>query len=80
MTFSGRLAEIYWHIRYPKLVAEWEAQGRLPAMLLEAQRQAESQLLSLRLHFMQQGLPPQQAHDRAWQIVRERYLLYPPEF
>ena len=80
MTFCGRLAENYWRTHCPTRVAEWEAQGRLQTLLLEAQRQAQSQLVSLRLHFLEQGLTPQQAHDRAWEVVRERYLLYPPEF
>ena len=26
-----------------------------------------------------QGYNPQQAHDTAWEIVRERYILLPPE-
>lgn len=48
-------------------------------MLLEAEEQTEKELDSLRRHFIQQGLTPQQAHDRAWEIVRDRYLFLPPE-
>jgi hypothetical protein len=33
----------------------------------------------LRRHFMQQGLTPQQAQNRAWEIVRERYIFLPRE-
>ena len=61
------------------MVAELEARGQLHAMLLEAEEQTEAELDSLRRHFIQQGLTPQQAHDRAWEIVRERYLFLPPE-
>jgi hypothetical protein len=29
--------------------------------------------------FRKQGYTPQQAHDTAWEIVRERHILLPPE-
>jgi hypothetical protein len=61
------------------MTAQLEASGRLRAMLLEAEEQTEAELDSLRRHFIQQGLTPQQAHDRAWEVVRERYLFLPPE-
>ena len=48
-------------------------------MLLDAEERTEAELDSLRRHFIQQGLTPQQAHGRAWEIVRERYLFLPPE-
>ena len=79
LTQYGRLAEKHWRQFCPKLVAQLEASGQLHAMLLEAEEQTEAELDSLRRHFIQQGLTPQQAHDRAWEIVRERYLFLPPE-
>lgn len=75
----GRMAEQHWREHLPKMVAELEAQGRLHAMLLEAEARTEQELDSLRRHFLQLGLSPQQAHDRAWGIVRERYIYLPPE-
>ena len=39
----------------------------------------QAELDSLRRHFIQQGLTPRQAQDRAWEIVRERYIYLPPE-
>ncbi len=27
----------------------------------------------------EQQMTPQQAHDRAWEMVREKYILLPPE-
>jgi hypothetical protein len=48
-------------------------------MVLEAEEKTEADLDSLRRHLIQQGLTPQQAHDRAWEIVRERYIFLPPE-
>jgi hypothetical protein len=34
---------------------------------------------SLMRAFRKQGLDPQQAHDQAWELVREKYILLPPE-
>jgi hypothetical protein len=48
-------------------------------MLLDAEERTEAELYSLRRHFIQQGLTPQQAHERAWEIVRERYIFLTPE-
>jgi hypothetical protein len=73
------MAEKHWKEFCPRLVAELEATGQLHDMLLEAEEQTEKELDSLRRHFLQQGLTAQQAHDRAWEIVRERYLFLPPE-
>ena len=79
LTQYGRMAEKHWRQFCPKLVAELEAKGNLYLMLLDAENKTEEELDSLRRHFLQQGLTPQQAHDRAWEIVRERYILLPPE-
>jgi len=68
------MAEKHWRVHRPAMVAELEATGQLHAMLLEAEERTEAELDSLRRHFIQQGLTPQQAHDRAWEIVRERYI------
>jgi len=79
LTQYGRMAEKHWRAHRPTMVAELEATGQLYPMLLEAEEQTEADLDSLRRHFIQQGLTAQQAHSRAWEIVRERYLLLPPE-
>ena len=79
LTQYGRMAEKHWRQFCPKLVGELEAKGNLYLMLLDAENKTEEELDSLRRHFLQQGLTPQQAHDRAWEIVRERYILLPPE-
>jgi len=79
LTHYGCLAEKHWREFCPKMVAALEAAGRLEAMLLEAEEKTESEMDGLRRHLMGQGLTPQQAHDRAWEIVRERYILIPPE-
>jgi hypothetical protein len=61
------------------MVAELEAKGLLHQMLLAAEDRTEAELDSLRRHFIKQGLTSQQAHDRAWEIVRERYIFLHPE-
>lgn len=78
-TTYGRLAERHWRQFCPRLVAELEAKGQLHAMLREAEEKTEAELNSLCRHFIQQGLTPRQAHDRAWEIVRGRYLFLSPE-
>ncbi len=79
LTHYGCLAERHWREFCPKLVAELEATGRLQEMLVEAEEKTETDLDGLRRHLIQQGLTPQQAQARAWEIVRERYILIPPE-
>ena len=79
LTQYGLLAEKYWREFLPRMVAELERTGRLRRMLLEAEERTEAELDDLRRHFIQQGLTPSQAHQRAWEIVRERYIFLPPE-
>ena len=79
LTQYGRMAEKHWRRFCPRLVAELEAKGQLHPMLLEAEQKTEAELDTLRRHFIQQGLTAQQAHDRAWEIVRERYIFLRPE-
>ena len=79
LTQYGRLAERHWREYCPKLVAALEVEGRLQEMLLQAEEKTDEELDRLRRHFIHQGLTTQQAHDRAWEVVRERYLFLPPE-
>lgn len=61
------------------MVRELEARGRLVPALLEAQERTLDEMETLMRQFKRQGLSPQQAHDQAWELVREKYLLSPPE-
>ncbi len=61
------------------MVRELEARGRLVPALLEAQERTLDEMETLMRQFKRQGLNPQQAHDQAWELVREKYLLLPPE-
>ena len=79
LTQYGRMAEKHWREHCPKLVRTLEATGQLHAMLLEAEEKTKDEMIKLTQQLQNQGLTPQQAHDRAWEIVRENYLLLPPE-
>jgi hypothetical protein len=79
LTQYGRLAEKHWREHCPKLVRELEAKGQLHQMLLEAEEKTKDEMIELTQQFRKQGLTAQQAHDRAWEMVRESYLLLPPE-
>lgn len=79
LTQYVRLAERHWRTWLPRWVAELERAGRLRAKLQEAAERTVIETEALRQHFLQQGLTPSQAQQRAWEIVRERYLFLPPE-
>ncbi len=75
----GQMAEAHWREHCPRMVRELETQGRLQEALVEAQDQATTEMERLLREFSRQGMSPQQAHDRAWELVREKYILLPPE-
>lgn len=79
LTQYGLMAKKHWQEFLPRMVAELEASGSLHLMLLEAEEKTDAEMDALRRQFLRQGLTPQQAHDRAWELVRERYLFLPPE-
>jgi hypothetical protein len=75
----GLMAERHWREHRPKMVAELEAENRLVAALLEAQERTAKEMERLMRELRKQGLTAQQAHDQAWEIVREKYILLRPE-
>ena len=75
----GRMAELHWREHLPKMVKELERKGQLETMLLEAQEKTENEMENLQRVLKKQGLNPQQAYDTAWELVREKYILLPPE-
>jgi hypothetical protein len=79
LTQYGRMAEKHWREHCPNLVRALAAKGQLHAMLLEAEDATKDELIELTRQFRTQGLTAQQAHDRAWEMVRENYILLPPE-
>jgi hypothetical protein len=75
----SRMAEKHLREFRPRMVSELEAQGRLHQMLLEAEDKTEAELDHLRRLLLKQGLTAQHAHDEAWEVVRELYILLPAE-
>jgi hypothetical protein len=75
----GRMAEAHWREHCPRLVRELEAQGKLREALVEAQEQTAGEMIRLLRELHRQGLTSQQAHDQAWELVREKYLFLPAE-
>ena len=80
LTQYGLMAERHWREFRPKMVRELEKNGTLMEALFEAQERTigEMEALTRKLE-TEQKLTPQQAHNRAWEMVREKYILLPPE-
>jgi hypothetical protein len=73
------MAEKHWREFRPRMVQELEAKGLLHQMLLDAEEKTKDEMDTLMRELRQQGLTAQQAHDQAWEMVRERYILLAPE-
>jgi hypothetical protein len=80
LTQYGLMAERHWREFRPKMVRELETKGTLMESLFEAQERMleEMEALTRKLE-TEQKLTPQQAHDQAWETIREKYILLPPE-
>jgi hypothetical protein len=61
------------------MVRELEQTGRLHQMLLEAEEKTKDEMVTLRTDLMQRGSTAQQAQTQAWEMVRGKYILLPPE-
>ena len=79
LTQYGMMAEKHWREFLPKTVKELEATGKLQEMLLEAEEKTANEMYDLTMQGMNDGLTAQQAHDRAWEMVREKYIFLTPE-
>jgi len=73
------MAEKHWREHCPKMVRELEAKGQLHQMLLEAEEKTKDEMATLRTELMKQRATADQAHRQAWEMVREKYVLLPPE-
>ena len=62
------------------MVREMEANGTLMEALFEAQERTIEEMETLtRQMETEQKITAQQAYDRAWEMIREKYILLPPE-
>lgn len=73
------MAEKHWREHCPKMVREMEQQCLLHQMLLEAEEKTKDEMATLRTALMQKGSTAQQAQTQSWEMVREKYILLPPE-
>jgi cation transport regulator ChaB len=79
LTQYGRMAEKHWREFLPQRVRDLETKGHLQEALYEAEEKTKDEMDEAIRDFRKLGYTPQQAHDTAWEIVRERYILLPPE-
>ena len=79
LTQYGRMAEKHWREFRPRMVRELQSKGRLHEALMEAEEKTKDEMAALRTDLMGQGLTADQAHRQAWELVREKYILLPPE-
>jgi len=75
----GLMAEKHWREFRPTMVRELEATGKLRERLCEAQEATQNAMDTLTEKLLRQGYTPQQAETAAWELIREEYILLPPE-
>lgn len=73
------LARTHWREHLPRMYRELEAAGTLESALAEAEARTFDEMETLTRELMTRGSPSAQAHREAWELVREKYLLLPPE-
>ncbi len=74
------MAERHWREFLPKMVRKLETKGTLMEALFEAQERTLDEMEALTRELeTEQKLTPQQAHDQAWEMIREKYILLSPE-
>jgi len=80
LTAYGLMAKRHWQELCPGMYRRLETEGKLEEALFEAQETAldEMETLTRKLEREQQ-LTPEQAQTTAWELVREKYILLPPE-
>jgi hypothetical protein len=80
LTQYGRMAERHWREFLPTMVLKMESKGTLMEALFDAQERTLDEMEALTRQIeTEQKLTPQQAHDQAWEMIREKYILLPPE-
>ena len=52
---------------------------RVVVKRIDAEEKTKDEMNQTMRDLIKQSYTPQQAHDTAWEIVRERYILLPPE-
>ena len=80
LTQYGLMAERHWREFRPENGARTGGEGHVDGSTLRSAGAniGEMEALTRELE-TKQKLTPQQAHDRAWEMIREKYILLPPE-
>ena len=80
LTAYGLMAKRHWQEFRPEMYRQLVTEGKLEEALYEAQETTldEMETLTRKLE-TEQKLSPQQAETAAWEMVREKYILLPPE-
>jgi len=74
------MAEKHWREFLPKMVQELEAKGQLQEMLQDAEEKTKDEMEQITQRLISdQDYKPDAAERAAWEMVRERYILLPPE-
>jgi hypothetical protein len=79
LTQYGLMAEKHWREFRPTMVRELEATSKLWERLYEAQEATQNAMDDQTEKLMRRGYTPQQAETTAWELIREEYILLPPE-
>ena len=80
LTAYGLMAKRHWQEFRPRMFRRLETTGTLEDALFEAQETTLDEMETLTRNMeREQGLTPGQAQAAAWEMVREKYILLPPE-
>ncbi|MDQ2867692.1 MAG: hypothetical protein M3R59_04670 [Verrucomicrobiota bacterium] len=80
LTVYGLMAERHRRELRPGVVRELERKGALMEELFEAQERTLDEMEALTRQWeTEQKLTAQQAHYRAWEMIRAKYILLPSE-
>ena len=75
----AHLAKAHWQEHCPRMYRELEATGQLEPALAEAEERTLNEMETLQQELRMNGSSSVQTHQQAWELVREKYLLLPPE-
>ena len=74
------MAERHWREFLPAMVRNMETKDTLMEALFDAQEMTLDEMKTLTRQLeTEQKLTVQQSHDQAWEMIREKYILLPPE-
>ncbi|MDQ3622325.1 MAG: TnpV protein [Verrucomicrobiota bacterium] len=80
LTQYGLMAKRHWQEFRPTMYRKLEAEGKLEEALFEAQETTIDEMEALtRTLEREQKLTPQPAETQAWEMIREKCILLPPE-